>query len=95
MNKYEEIRILNNLFEVESGLNTRISELAEYAPAQKIVDKLYKLNYELNNLLNDRLKELGVDGEFGVTPPDTSHLNDDDFGAFIRGEINEHGEKVK
>ena len=95
MNKYEEIGLLNNLFEVESGLNTRISELAEYAPAQKIVDKLYKLNYELNNLLNDRLKELGVDGEFGVTPPDTSHLNNDDFGAFIRGEINEHGEKVK
>ena len=95
MNKYEEIGLLNNLFEVESGLNTRVSELAEYAPAQKIVDKLYKLNYELNNLLNDRLKELGVDGEFGVTPPDTSHLNNDDFGAFIRGEINEHGEKVK
>ena len=46
MNKYEEIRVLNSLFEVESGLNTRISELAEYAPAQKIVDKLYKLNHE-------------------------------------------------
>jgi hypothetical protein len=87
MNKYEEIRVLNSLFEVESGLNTRISELAEYTPAQKIVDKLFKLNYELNNLLNDRLKELGVDGEFGVVPPDTSHLNDDDFGAFIRGEL--------
>ena len=87
MNKYKEIRLLNSLFEVESGLNTRISELAEYTPAQKIVDKLFKLNYELNNLLNDRLKELGVDGEFGVVPPDTSHLNDDDFGAFIRGEL--------
>ena len=87
MNKYKEIRLLNSLFEVESGLNTRISELAEYTPAQKIVDKLYKLNHELNNLLNDRLKELGVDGEFGVVPPDTSHLNDDDFGAFIRGEL--------
>ena len=87
MNKYEEITLLNSLFEVESGLNTRISELAEYTPAQKIVDKLYKLNHELNNLLNDRLKELGVDGEFGVVPPDTSHLNDDDFGAFIRGEL--------
>ena len=87
MNKYEEIRLLNSLFEVESGLNTRISELAEYAPAQKIVDKLYKLNHELNNLLNDRLEELGVDGEFGVNPLDTSHLNDDDFGAFIRGEL--------
>ena len=87
MNKYEEIRLLNSLFEVESGLNTRISELAEYTPAQKIVDKLFKLNHELNNLLNDRLKELGVDGEFGVVPPDTSHLNDDDFGAFIRGEL--------
>ena len=48
---------------------------------------LYKLNHELNNLLNDRLKELGVDGEFGVVKPDTSHLNDDDFGAFIRGEL--------
>jgi len=94
MNKTEEIRVLNSLFEVESGLNTRISELAEYAPAQKIVDKLYKLNYELNNLLNDRLKELGVDGEFGVVPPDTSHLNNDDFGAFIRGEINEQGVKL-
>jgi hypothetical protein len=87
MNKIEEIRMLNNLFEVESGLNTRISELAEYAPAQKIVDKLFKLNDELNDLLNDRLKELGVDGEFGVVPPDTSHLTDDDFGAFIRGEL--------
>jgi hypothetical protein len=87
MNKYEEIRVLNSLFEVESGLNTRISELAEYSPAQKIVDKLFKLNHQLNNLLNDRLKELGVDGEFGVIPPDTSHLNDDDFGAFIRGEL--------
>ena len=87
MNKYEEIRLLNSLFEVESGLNTRISELAEYTPAQKIVDKLYKLNHELNNLLNDRLKELGVDGEFGVVPPDTSHLNNDDFGAYIRGEL--------
>ena len=71
MNKYEEIRLLNSLFEVESGLNTRISELAEYTPAQKIVDKLYKLNHELNNLLNDRLEELGVNGEFGVAPPDT------------------------
>ena len=87
MNKYEEIRLLNSLFEVESGLNTRISELAEYTPAQKIVDKLFKLNHELNNLLNDRLKELGVDGEFGVVPPDTSHLNNDDFGAYIRGEL--------
>ena len=75
MNKYEEITLLNSLFEVESGLNTRISELAEYTPAQKIVDKLYKLNHELNNLLNDRLKELGVDGEFGVTPLDTSEEN--------------------
>ena len=74
MNKYEEITLLNSLFEVESGLNTRISELAEYTPAQKVVDKLYKLNHELNNLLNDRLKELGVDGEFGVAPPDTSHI---------------------
>jgi hypothetical protein len=26
---------------------------------------------------------------------DTSHLNNDDFGAFIRGEINEHGDKLK
>ena len=42
---------------------------------KELVDKLYKLNHELNNLLNDRLKELGVDGEFGVTPPNTSEEN--------------------
>ena len=41
----------------------------------------------MNKRLNNRAKALGIDGEFGVVPPDTSHLNDDDFGAFIRGEL--------
>ena len=30
MNKYEEIRLIEGLFEVESGLDTRLFELAGY-----------------------------------------------------------------
>ena len=36
-----------------------------------------------------------VCGEFGVVPPDTSHLNNDDFGAFIRGEMTKEEVEAK
>ena len=49
----------------------------------------------MNKRLNDRAKLLGIGGEFGVVPPDTSHLNNDDFGAYIRGEISVDGKKIK
>jgi len=95
MNKIEEIQKINSLFEVESGLDTRLFEMAGYPLIQDIVDKMYKLKEQMNKRLNDRAKLLGIGGEFGVIPPDTSHLNNDDFGAFIRGEISVDGKKIK
>ena len=94
MNKYEESQKIDNLFEVESGLDTRLFELAGYPLIEDLVEKMFELKEQMNKRLNDRAKSLGIGGEFGVIPPDTSHLNNDDFGAFIRGEINEHGEKL-
>ena len=52
MNKHTEVLQLQELHEVESGLNTRISEVYEYPPARKIAEKLFNLNDELNLLLN-------------------------------------------
>lgn len=95
MNKYEEIQKIDSLFEVESGLDTRLFELAGYPLIEDLVEKMFQLKEQMNKRLNDRAKLLGIGGEFGVVPPDTSHLNNNDFGAFIRGEINEHGVKLK
>jgi hypothetical protein len=95
MNKIEEAQKIDSLFEVESGLDTRLFELAGYPPIEDLVEKMFQLKEQMNKRLNDRAKLLGIAGEFGVVPPDTSHLNNDDFGAFIRGEINEHGVKLK
>lgn len=94
MNKHTEVSQLQELHEVESGLNTRISEIYDYPPAKKIAERLFDLNDELNLLLNKRADAVGLNIKFGAVPVDTSHLNNDDFGAFIRGEINEHGEKL-
>ncbi len=94
MNKYEEAQKIDSLFEVESGLDTRLFELAGYPLIEDLVEKMFELKEQMNERLNDRAKVLGIGGEFGVIAPDTSHLNNDDFGAFIRGEINEHGEKL-
>lgn len=94
MNKHTEVLQLQELHEVESGLNTRISEVYDYPPAKKIAERLFDLNDELNLLLNKRADAVGLNIKFGAVPVDTSHLNNDDFGAFIRGEINEHREKL-
>jgi len=94
MNKHTEVLQLQELHEVESGLNTRISEVYEYPPARKIAERLFNLNDELNLLLNKREDAVGLNIKFGAVPVDTSHLNNDDFGALIRGEINEQGEKL-
>lgn len=95
MNKYEEIQKIDSLFEVESGLDTRLFELAGYPLIEDIVEEMLQLKEEMNKRLNDRAKVLGIGGEFGVVPPDTSHLNNDDFGAYIRGEISVDGKKIK
>ena len=87
MNKYEEAKKIDSLFEVESGLDTRLFELAGYPLIEDLVEKMFQLKEQMNKRLNERAKRLGIGGEFGVLPPDTSHLNNDDFGAFIRGEI--------
>jgi hypothetical protein len=85
---------LRELHEVESSLNTTIGQIYEYPPAKKIAEKLFDLNDELNALLNKRSDILNMNLRFGSVGVDTSHLNNDDFGAFIRGEINEHGDKL-
>ena len=95
MNKYEEIQKIDSLFEVESGLDTRLFELGGYALIEDLVEKMFQLKEQMNERLNDRAKVLGIGGEFGVVPPDTSHLNNDDFGAYIRGEISVDGKKIK
>lgn len=87
MNKCEEIIKLKKMHDAESGLDTRLYELAGHPLTDHIVSKIFKLKEEMNELLNNRVKELGLFGEFGVQPIDTSHLNDDDFGAYIREEI--------
>ena len=78
---------LKSMHDAESGLDTRLYELAGHPLTDHIVSKMFKLKEEMNQLLNDRVKELKLIGEFGVKPIDTSHLDDDDFGAFIRGEM--------
>jgi hypothetical protein len=88
MNKYEEVQKIDSLFEVESGLDTRLFELAGYPLIEDLVEKMFELKEQMNERLNNRAKVLGIGGEFGVVAPDTSHFNNDDFGAFIRGEIN-------
>ena len=95
MNKYEEIRLIEGLFEVESGLDTRLFELAGYPLIEDLVEKMFQLKEQMNKRLNDRAKLLGIGGEFGVVPPDTSHLNNDDFGAFIRGEMTKEEVEAK
>ena len=95
MNKYEEIQKIDSLFEVESGLDTRLFELAGYPLIEDLVEKMFQLKEQMNKRLNDRAKLLVIGGEFGVVPPDTSHLNNDDFGAYIRGEISVDGKKIK
>ena len=95
MNKYEEAQKINSLFEVESGLDTRLFELAEYPLIEDLVEKMFELKEQMNKRLNERSKQLGIGGEFGVIPPDTSHLNDDDFGAFIRGEMTKEEVEAK
>jgi hypothetical protein len=95
MNKYEEISKIDGLFEVESGLDTRLFELSGYSLIEDLVDKMFELKEQMNKRLNDRAKLLGIGGEFGVVPPDTSHLSNDDFGAYIRGEISVGGKKIK
>lgn len=89
MNKYEEIRKLKSLFEVESGLDTRLFEFAGYPLIEDIVEQMFQLKEKMNKRLNKRIKELELNGEFGVKPVDTSHLDNDAFGAFIRGEMTE------
>lgn len=87
MTKYEEIRKLKSLFDVESSLDTQIYELAGYDLIEDIAEDMFQLKEQMNQRLNKRIKQLELDGEFGVKPIDTSHLNDDDFGAYIREEI--------
>lgn len=87
MTKYEEIRKLKSLFDVESSLDTQIYELAEYDLIEDIAEDMFQLKEEMNKRLNKRIKELELNGEMGVKPIDTSHLDNDDFGAFIRGEM--------
>lgn len=94
MNKNEEKQKLISLFEVESGLDTRLFELGGYPLIDDLVDKMFELKEKINIRLNKRAKVLGIGGEFGVAPPDTSHLNNDDFGAFIRGEIDANGNNI-
>ena len=94
MNKIEEAQKIDSLFEVESGLDTRLFELAGYSLIEDIVEEMFQLKEKMNKKLNDRAKVLGIGGQFGVVPPDTSHLNNDDFGAFIRGEISVDGKKI-
>ena len=95
MNKYEEVQKIDSLFEVESGLDTRLFELAGYPLIEDLVEKMFQLKEQMNERLNDRAKLLGIGGEFGVVPPDTSHLNNDDFGAFIRGEMTKEEVETK
>jgi len=87
MNKAEEIMKLKSIHDSESGLDTRLYELGEYPLIADIVDRMFELKDQMNQRLNQRVKELELIGEFGVKPIDTSHLNDDDFGAYIRGEM--------
>ena len=77
MNKHTEVLQLQELHEVESGLNTRISEVYEYPPARKIAEKLFDLNDELNLLLNKRASAVGLNIKFGSVPTDTSHLSNE------------------
>jgi hypothetical protein len=87
MNKCEEIMKLKSMHDSESGLDTRLYELGEYPLIADIVDRMFELKDQMNQRLNQRVKELELIGEFGVKPIDTSHLDDDDFGAFIRGDM--------
>lgn len=87
MTKSEEIIKLKSMYDSESGLDTRLYEFAGYPLIADIVDQMFQLKEQMNQRLNQRIKELELIGEFGVKPIDTSHLDDDDFGAFIRGEM--------
>lgn len=87
MTKSEEIIKLKRMHDSESGLDTRLYELAGYPLIEDIVDQMFELKEKMNDRLNKRIQELELIGEFGVQPIDTSHLDNDDFGAFIRGEM--------
>ncbi len=89
MTKSEEIIKLKSMHDSESGLDTRLYELAGYPLIEDLVDEMFELKEKMNKRLNKRIKELELIGKFGVKPIDTSHLDDDDFGAFIRGEMTE------
>ena len=84
MNKHTEVLQLQELHEVESGLNTRISEIYDYPPAKKIAERLFNLNDELNLLLNKRASAVGLNIKFGLVPTDTSHLSNEELGALLR-----------
>ena len=43
MNKYEEAQKINSLFEVESGLDTRLFELGGYPLIDYLVDEMFEL----------------------------------------------------
>ena len=43
MNKYEEVQKIDSLFEVESGLDTRLFELAGYPLIEDLVEKMFQL----------------------------------------------------
>ena len=84
MNKHTEVLQLQELHQVESGLNTRICEVYDYPPARKIAGKLFDLNDELNLLLNKRASAVGLNIKFGSVPTDTSHLSNEELGVLLR-----------
>ena len=75
MNKTEEAHKIDSLFEVESGLDTRLFELAGYPLIDDLVNEMFELKERMNKRLNKRIKELELIGEFGVKPIGTSHMN--------------------
>jgi hypothetical protein len=68
MNKSEEIIKLKIMHDSESGLDTRLFELAGYPLIEDLVDQMFQLKEDMNKRLNKRIKELGLIGEFGVEP---------------------------
>ena len=47
MNKYEEAQKIDSLFEVESGLDTRLFELAGYPLIEDLVEKMFQLKEQM------------------------------------------------
>ena len=71
MNKNQEIKKLQELFEVESGLDTRLFELAGYPLIEDLVEKMFELKEQMNHKLDERVKALDLKGHFGVEFPTT------------------------